>query len=99
MNKNKLKTNNALSYRVDLKMEVLSTETESWKRMTVIPVLIGILRTSYRNSGISVASKPSVNSYIKGWHHRKKPISSFLLFVEFSQLTICIAPKTLETRD
>ena len=40
MNKNKLKTNNALSYRVDLKMEVLSTETESWKRMTVIPVLI-----------------------------------------------------------
>ena len=36
MNKNKLKTNNALSYRVDLKMEVLSTETESWKRMTVV---------------------------------------------------------------
>ena len=46
MNKNKLKTNNALSYRVDLKMEVLSSETESWKRITVIPVLIGILRTS-----------------------------------------------------
>ena len=36
MNKNKLKTNNALSYRVDLKMEVLSTETESWKRMTAV---------------------------------------------------------------
>ena len=36
MNKNKLKTNNALSYRMDLKMEVLSTETESWKRMTVV---------------------------------------------------------------
>ena len=46
MNKNKLKTNNALSYRVDLKMEVLSSETESWKRITVIPVLIGTLRTS-----------------------------------------------------
>ena len=36
MNKNKLKTNNALSYRVDLKMEVLSTETESWKRMNAV---------------------------------------------------------------
>ena len=31
MNKNKLKTNNALSYRVDLKMEVLSSETEAEK--------------------------------------------------------------------
>ena len=99
MNKNKLKTNNILSYRVDLKMEGFKYWNWKVKKDDCNSNFNWDTQNTLGNSGISVASKPRENSYLKGWHPRKRLISSFLLFVEFSQRTICIVPKRLETRD
>ena len=93
-------TNNALRYRVDPKMEGFKNWNWKLKKGDSNQFLLSDSEHTLEYSRLYVASKPRLNSYIKSFlHPRKRAISSFLLFAEFSQRTICITLKRLETRD